>query len=102
MKPNELFEMLKLTGLPVAYRMFQEEQELPYIIFYESERPSFSADNRNYHNYRRYNIELYTEVKDFEIEKKLENLLDGKGIFWEQIADDYIDEEKMNEVVYQI
>lgn len=102
MNPNEVFELLKKVGLPVAYRMFQDEQELPYIIFYEAGRPSFSADNVNYHNYRRYNIELYTETKDFETEKRLESLLDESEVFWEQIADDYIDDEKMNEVVYQI
>lgn len=102
MKANEVFEILKELGLPVAYRMFQDEQELPYIVFFESQRDSFSADNVTFYSSRQYNIEIYTQTKDFEIEEQLENLLNEKEIFWQQVSDEYIDDEKMNQVIYVI
>lgn len=45
------------------------------------------------------NIELYTDVKDFSVEQKVEAVLDAHGIFYEK-SEVWIESEKLYEVLY--
>ncbi len=102
LKNKDLFELLKKMSVPVAYKEFDEDIKLPCIAFYQNGSNNFGADNKVYKKNNTYNIELYTEYKDFELEQKLEDLLDENDIYWNKSNDLRIKEEKMNMVVYYI
>ena len=60
---------------------------------------NFAADGVVYFPITEIDIELYTDKKDPETEKKLEDLLTGSGIFFEK-TETFIDSEKLYEVLY--
>ena len=49
----------------------------------------------------RLNIEIYTDIKDPELEQKTETVLDGHGIFYEK-SEVWIESENLYEVLYQM
>lgn len=102
MKASEIFKILKKINIPVSYQSFKNEQNLPYIIFVQSGSNNFGADSKVYKKDNKYNIELYFEDKNFELEEKLENLLDENDIYWTKSADIRIESENMTEVIYYI
>lgn len=101
MKTDKLKKLLEKTGYPVAYDHFIYPQPLPYIAYLRDQSRNFSADNRVYYKVDSYRIELYTAQKDQEAEKKIENLLDEAGIYYDAY-ESWIDGEKMFMVMYLI
>ncbi|MBQ4435247.1 MAG: hypothetical protein II879_04050, partial [Clostridia bacterium] len=60
---------------------------------------NFSADGTVYLKVRNVNVELYTDLKDPELETRLETVLDRHGIFYEK-TEVWIDTERLYEVLY--
>lgn len=75
--------------------------ELPYLIFYYPSSDNESADNVVWSNINRLNIELYTDNKEFSIENEIEAVLSEHGFFYEK-SEQYIKDEKMYEVLYEM
>ena len=63
---------------------------------------SIFADGKTYKKITKLDIELYTDDKDWELEKKLEEVLDKYGIAWEQTASEWLESEKMWESLYEM
>ena len=101
MEIRALTKFLEQLGLPVAITSFYTEQALPFLVILpdgaESSGSDFAAELRR----DAYQIELYTEQKDFELEDRLEDLLDEQGIHFVK-HEAYIDEEAMYQCAYQI
>lgn len=97
---EELCEVLKTTGYPVAYLVFKTPQEPPYICYLTAYSNNQSADNVVWQKINHIQIELYTARKDREAEQKLEDALTSAGIFFES-AETYIDSEKIYQKVYE-
>ncbi len=74
MELSEIREKLLTLDLPVAYLRFKKAQKLPYIVYYESDTEIKGADNYNLYRDVEITIELYTEDKDPQLERRLENL----------------------------
>lgn len=87
----------------VVYRAWNEGHAppLPFICYLERQSNNFAADGIAYHQSKRIDIELYTDYKDIATEKLVEDALDAAGIYWESY-DEYIDDEKMYEKIYEI
>ena len=102
MTHNEIVEMLEESNLPIAYDHFAEGEspDPPFICFLFPGSDNFSADGRVYLKIRNVNVELYTDLKDPELEKRLETVLDRHGIFYQK-SEVWIEEEKLYEVLYQ-
>ena len=102
MTHNEIVEMLEETNLPIAYDHFAEGEspDPPFICFLFPGSDNFSADGRVYLKIRNVNVELYTDLKDPELETTLETVLDRHGIFYQK-SEVWIEEEKLYEVLYQ-
>ena len=102
MTHNEIVEMLEETNLPIAYDHFAEGEspDPPFICFLFPGSDNFSADGRVYLKIRNVNVELYTDLKDQELETTLETVLDRHGIFYQK-SEVWIEEEKLYEVLYQ-
>ena len=102
MTHNEIVEMLEETNLPIAYDHFAEGEspDPPFICFLFPGSDNFSADGRVYLKVRNVNVELYTDLKDPDLEERLETVLDRHGIFYQK-SEVWIEEEKLYEVLYQ-
>lgn len=96
-------EILNEVGIEYRYHHFETEEAIPppFICWLVPGSDNFSADGKVFFKADRVHIELYTEKRDFELEKKIEDVLDLKEIFWEK-SGDYIESEKMYEVLYEI
>lgn len=99
----ELKDKLKSLNLPIAYRCFAVGQvpELPYIVYYADEDIAFYADDIVYHEGYAVTIEVYTEKKDVELEKKVKQLLNNNGLPYESY-ESFLDSEGMYLKAYEI
>jgi hypothetical protein len=98
---DNITELLKESGFPFAYDHFAEGEspDPPFICYLFPASDNFSADGRVYFKADEVHIELYTDKKDMEAERKLENLLDQRGIFYNK-SEVWIESERLYEVLY--
>ena len=96
-----LFNLLKSTGLPVAYHHFTSPPTPPYIVYLFSYSFNFGADNKVHSQADNYQVELYTTIKDPASEKLIEDLFDANDIYWEK-TETYIESEDLYQVLYEI
>lgn len=103
MTEQEVFKIVKAVGYLVAYHHFEEGQEpdKPYIVYLYPGTNNFSADGIVYQDINQMDIELYTEKKNLEAEKRVEAVLKEHGFFYEK-TESYLDTEKMYEVLYEM
>ena len=101
MSYDEIVEMLNETGLPLAYDHFAEGEspEPPFLIFLFPRSDNFSADGRVYKKINELNIELYTNLKQPELEARIEAVLDEHEIFYNK-SEVWIADERLYEVLY--
>lgn len=102
MTHSEISAMIGEIGLPYAYYQFPNDtpQALPFICFIYGESADLYADNSNYQPITPVQVELYTVVKDFELEDAVEDVLASHGITWEK-DEGFLDSEKMHMTTYQ-
>ena len=96
-----LFQLLKTTGLPVAYHHFTSPPSPPYVVYLFSYSSNFGADNKVHSQADNYQVELYTKTKDPTSEALIEGLLDAHEIYWDK-TETYIDSEGLYQVLYEI
>jgi hypothetical protein len=98
---DEIITILKELGISFAYDHFAEGEgpDPPFICYRCPNSDNFAADGTVYFPITEIDIELYTDQKDPETEKKLEDLLVKGGIFFDK-TETWIDSEKLYEVLY--
>lgn len=103
MQATELVSILKELNVPVANTSFPPNKNInpPFLVFLRSDMPTFLADDFVYQYDNKYDIELYTEDKDEEIEDRLINILNNHKIVWKHIAEERI-QDGLYEVVFGI
>lgn len=103
MTNQKVFKMVKCIGFPTAYHHFDkgQEPEKPYVVYLYPSTDNFAADGIAYQAINELDIELYTEKKDIEAEKKVETVLKEHGFFYEK-TETYLASEKMFEVLYEM
>ena len=62
---------------------------------------TFGADNLMYHSFKQLNIELYTDEKSPEAERRVEEVLTQNNIFYTK-TEAYILSEQLYEVLYEM
>lgn len=98
---QDIFSMLQETHLPVAYNFFETPKTLPYIIFTFPTNNDFVADNSNYVEIVRVQIELYTERKSIPTERILEGVLKSHNCVYEK-SSAWIESESMNVTYFEM
>lgn len=98
MELNEIYEKLCTLGMPVAYLKFNKPQKLPFIAYLEAGTEIQGADNYNLYRRTVIRIELYSEKKNPELERKIENLF--RSVEIEKDGDTYLKEENMFMTVF--
>lgn len=98
---KELAARLESTGLPVTYRAWPENTapSPPFICYMAAYSNNFAADGGVYAKVDHIQIELYTKLKDPEMEDKVEEAL--SSLFWDK-TETYLDTEKLYEILYEI
>lgn len=99
---SELYELLKELKIPIAYHHFGKSTSPPFITYYRANSQNFVADDSVYKKIDVFRIELYTKQKDIAKEIELENLLDRSGNIYEVISENYIESEKIYQVIYEL
>lgn len=99
---DKIVELLEKLGIPFAYDHFAEGEspDPPFICYRIPNTDNFGADGTVYFDINVFDIELYTDFKNPDIEKKLESLLKEYEIFYEK-TETFIESEKLYEVIYE-
>lgn len=92
MKSEELIKELEAIGIPVVFSHFKEKQDGDYII-YTFKRSVSGSDHANELEEYDYRIELYTAIKNIELENKVTGFLDELGTDYEIYESVYIEDE---------
>ena len=95
--------MLKEIELPFAYDHFAEGEspDPPFLVYLMPSADSFAADGIAYFKVNNLHLELYTDIKDPELEEKIESVLTKYGLFYSK-SEVWISSEKLYEVLYQL
>ena len=103
MTHKEVMEMVDEIGLPSAYDHFAEGEspEPPFVVYLYPKANHFAADGKVYFKINQLNIELYTDIKNVELEQKLEAVFDLHGIFYVK-SEVWIESEHLYEVLYEM
>ena len=99
---QDIKNILDELNIPVAYHHFNTDINPPFLVFYRNASNNYGADNKVLAKINTIYIELYTEYKDVEMEQNLEDLLDSHEIFYDVLSEDYISDEKMYQVIYEV
>lgn len=101
MTHEKLMAVLAEAGLPIAYDHFAEGEspDPPFICFLYPGSDNFAADGKVWYKICQVNVELYTDLKDPELENRIEAVLDEHGIYYEK-SEVWIESEKLYEVLY--
>lgn len=101
MTPQQINTMIGTVGIPYAYHQFADDtgQQPPFICFFYGNSDDLAADDTNYTRIERLYIELYTDEKDFALEKTIETLLNANNLVFAK-EQTYIDSECMHETIY--
>lgn len=104
MTKEQIEQMLDEMGLDYRYHHFSTKDAVdpPFLIWLIPETVNFYADGIVYAKIQKLQIELYTDEKNWELEEKLEGILDKHGISWQQVASEWIESESMWESLYEI
>ena len=89
---DQLLDMLKSIGFHYAYYHFAEGEvpDPPYLCYLLPGSDNFSADGKVYYRISEARVELYTDQKDLDAERKLEDDLDACGIVYEK-SENWVD-----------
>ena len=99
---EEIKAGLAAAGFPLTYYQWPISQapDLPYVVYYYPSRSDDPADNVNYGKITALNVELYTPIKSFADEARMEGALTAMGLVWEK-TETFLDSEEMYEVLYE-
>jgi len=103
MSHEEVLKMVGEMGLPFAYDHFVEGEapEPPFLVFLYPKADNFAADGIAYFKINQLDIELYTDLKQPELEEAIEAVLLKYGIFYGK-TETWIESEKLYEVLYEM
>ncbi len=103
MSHEEVMAMMGEMGLSFAYHHFAEGEspEPPFSVFLYPGADNFAADGKVYYKINRLDIEVYTDLKDIDLEQRVEAVLDEHGIFYAK-SEVWIEEEHLYEVLYEM
>lgn len=103
MTHDDVLDLMEEMGIPYAYDHFAEGEspDPPFICFLYPREVEFGADNIVYHTFNALDIEVYTDIKDPELEARVEAVLTAHEFFYHK-SEVWIEEEKMYEVLYEL
>ena len=100
---SKISQALMSTGLPCAYSHFRnKQQQPPYIVYIGSGQDTEEADDTHYWKENRYQVEYYFEEKNEANEEAIEAALLEHGFLYQKSEDNYIDDQGVFVIYYQV
>ena len=98
---DRLLSILNNIGVSYAYDHFAEGEspKPPFICYLLPGSNNFAADGKVYFKVNEVHIELYTDFKALDLEKRVEDSFDSHDIFYNK-SETWIESEKLYEVLY--
>lgn len=78
-----------------------EPPEIPHVVLMPQSSRADYADNHEYSSSEDWDVELYTDFRDFELERRLKDALEELGLS-HPYTYTYISEDKLHLVTYTI
>ena len=99
---KQIAEMVAEIGVPYAYYQFTKDTAVapPFVCFFYPNDSDLYADDENYQKITHLTIEVYTDAKDFALEKTVEDVLRSHGFTWTR-SESRLGSERMFEVIYE-
>ena len=99
-----MLDILEQTGLSVAYHHFSKKDGIqpPFILYVENNTDNFMADDKTYTKFQNYSVWLVTKKKDKNLEERLEEVFDNNSLPYNKTSEDYIEDENIYQVNYEI
>lgn len=103
MNHDEVLAMVAEMQLPSAYDHFAEGEspDPPFLCFLYPGTDNFAADGLVYFSSNELSIELYTEVKDPDLEARIEAVLTQHELYYTK-SEVWIATEHLYEVLYEL
>lgn len=81
---DELCGVIASVGLPWANTAFETEEDVlpPYIVLTRRPGTTYGADDLTWCVVAEYDIELYTEHRAYDLERRVTDALDEAGIYF--------------------
>lgn len=100
---DDLAATLTSLEIPWANTMFepQEQPAPPFIVLTANSAENTHADNVTWASVMEYDIELYCERREYQIERAVQAALDSAGIAFEKSVW-VIEQENLVETVYSV
>jgi hypothetical protein len=100
---NKIKQMLDEIGIEYRYHHFETEEAIapPFLVWLLPASENFMADGIAYKGISELDLELYTDMKNFELEKSIEEVLKRYELPWNK-TERYIESENMYEVLYEM
>lgn len=99
---QEFAKLLQTFTFPIAYYQFKNAQSLPFGVYYNTSDNLLRADNKTLYKTRNVTFEVYTKMKDIELENKIEQLLNDEEIYFDDPFDVFIESENVWQRTYNI
>ena len=98
---DDVVTMLMESELPLSYDHFAEGEspDPPFLIFLFPNTNHFIADDSVYQKINELHIELYTDLKQPDVEEQVEAVLDSHGVVYDK-SEVWIPDEHLYEVLY--
>lgn len=102
MTEKYIYAILQSTGIPFRYFKWNENESvpIPFGVYYFPSSSNFAADGIVYKQKLDLSVEIYTEIKDFSVEQKIESVLQKNGWAWQK-SETYIESERLYMVTYE-
>lgn len=97
-----IFNVLKSTGLPVAYSHFRTAVNPPFVVYTGNGQENFSADNTFYHSRNSYLIQYCYVKKNEKAEAAIEAALLAAGYQYEKSEDTFNQDADLFEIYYYV
>ena len=103
MNHDEVLAMVAEMQLPSAYDHFAEGEspDPPFLCFLYPGTDNFAADGLVYFSFNELSIELYTDVKDPDLETRIEAVLTQHELYYTK-SEVWIASEHLYEVLYEL
>ena len=101
MNLEELYALLSGTGIPFAYHHWNEPPAPPFGVYLTPYSNNFAADDVAYLEVEHVEIELYTEKRDIEAERRIADALTGAGFYFEKSAT-FVEALQLYQTVFEI
>lgn len=99
---EQVAQMVEGIGIPYAYYEFTNNVGVapPFITYYYDENTDLIADNINYCRINSLVIELYTDNKNFALERAIETALNANELVYKR-QEEHISSERMYMVTFR-